>query len=275
MPHSVICRSAACKTSSCARHDFLLHLFAAAEQIEAGPGEQAGDRIEIGAEGLAADAGGLEGNGTAAAEAITHAGRVAEGALAELLDEFRQAVGCGAEVGVDFRPSRGRGAGDVLRALAVFDAIRVRQGIEGGAVGNGRRRWSSRACCSASVRDSQIWAQNFFFLLISDALFESTGTKVFLLYFRRGSFAPCGNRDFALAALPRTVVVHGEDLQKDLPVLFRVVRGGHQHAEDGSADEDERLAPPPFSKAGERLACSPCAPCMTQRRGGQWETGFR
>ena len=69
---------------------FFLHRFAATEQIETGPGEQARDRIEVGAKGLAADAGGLEGNGTATAKAIADAGRVAEGALTELFDQFRQ-----------------------------------------------------------------------------------------------------------------------------------------------------------------------------------------
>ena len=50
-----------------------------------------------------------------------------------------------------------------------------------------------------------------------------------------------------------SLVVHGEDLEEDLAVLFRIVRSGHQHAEDGSADEDERLAPPPFAEPSERL----------------------
>ena len=51
-----------------------------------------GHGIEVGAEGLAADAGSLEGNGAATAEAIAHARSVTEGALAELLDEFGQTV---------------------------------------------------------------------------------------------------------------------------------------------------------------------------------------
>ena len=69
MPHSVICRSAAAKTLQPARAYFILHLLATTEQIQAGPGEQPGDGIEVGAEGFAANAGGLEGNGAAAAEA--------------------------------------------------------------------------------------------------------------------------------------------------------------------------------------------------------------
>ena len=101
-------------------HHFFLHVLAAAEQIEAGPGEQPGHGIEVGAKGLAADAGGLEGNGTAAAEAVADARRVAEGALAELLDQFGKAGGRGAEMGIDLRPSAAvDGAVDVFRALAV------------------------------------------------------------------------------------------------------------------------------------------------------------
>ena len=106
MPHSVTCRSAAAKSLCLHAHDFFLHFLAAAEQIETGPGEQAGHGIEIGTKGLAADAGGLERNRAAAAEAIADARSVAEGALAELLDQFGKAGGSGAEVGIDLRPSR-------------------------------------------------------------------------------------------------------------------------------------------------------------------------
>ena len=55
---------------------------ATAQQIEACPSEQPSDGIEIRAKCLAANAGGLKRDGTAAAEAVAHAGCVAEGSLA-------------------------------------------------------------------------------------------------------------------------------------------------------------------------------------------------
>jgi hypothetical protein len=48
-------------------------------------------------------------------------------------------------------------------------------------------------------------------------------------------------------------VVHRENLKKDLPVALRVTRRGHEHAENGRPDEDERLAAPPFTQPGARL----------------------
>lgn len=85
-------------------------------------------------------------------------------------------------------------------------------------------------------------------------------TILFPLYHprERSSFilTPCSHRYFPFAALPRTIVVHGEDFEKDFPVLFWVIRGGHQHAENGSADEDQRLTPLPFVEPGESLAGS-------------------
>ena len=72
-------------------HDLFLHFLAAAEQIEAGLDQQPGHGIKVGAERLAADTGGLEGNGTAAAETIADTRRMAEGTLAELFDQLGQA----------------------------------------------------------------------------------------------------------------------------------------------------------------------------------------
>ncbi len=51
-----------------------------------------------------------------------------------------------------------------------------------------------------------------------------------------------------------SLVIHGEDLEEDFPIPLRIGRGGHEHAEQGGADEDERLAPPPFPQSGEGLA---------------------
>ena len=83
---------------------FVLHRFATAEQIQACPREQARDGIQVRAKGFAADTGGFKRNGTAAAKAIADARRVAEGALAKLLDQFRQRFCFGAKMGVDLRP---------------------------------------------------------------------------------------------------------------------------------------------------------------------------
>ncbi|MBK8387638.1 MAG: hypothetical protein IPL11_19555 [Candidatus Accumulibacter sp.] len=62
-------------------HDFFLHFLATAEQVEAGPGQQAGNGVEVGPESVASDACRLEGDRTTAAEAIPDARRVAEAAL--------------------------------------------------------------------------------------------------------------------------------------------------------------------------------------------------
>ena len=70
-----------------ARH-FGLHLGAAAQQVQAGPGEQPGYRVQVRAKGFAADACCLKRNGATAAKAVAHAGRVAKGALAQLVDQF-------------------------------------------------------------------------------------------------------------------------------------------------------------------------------------------
>jgi len=55
---------------------------------------------------------------------------VPEGALAELLDEFWQAGGGGAEVVIDPGPSLGRGAFEVFRALATGDALGVAEAMK-------------------------------------------------------------------------------------------------------------------------------------------------
>jgi hypothetical protein len=87
--------------------DFFGDLGSAADDVEGGPGEQGGDGVEVGGLGLAADAGGLEGDGTAAAEGIANAWDAAEAALAEFCYEFGDGGGAGAEVGVDIFPGRG------------------------------------------------------------------------------------------------------------------------------------------------------------------------
>ena len=68
-------------------HDVLVHVLPTPEEVEAGPREKTGDGIEVGPESLAANSRGFERDRAAAAEAVSDSGRVAEGALAELLDE--------------------------------------------------------------------------------------------------------------------------------------------------------------------------------------------
>jgi len=87
--------------------DFFGDLGSSADDVEAGPSEKGGDGIEIGGVGLAADAGGLEGDGAAAAESIPHARDAAEAELAKFADKLGDGAGGGAEVGVDFFPSGG------------------------------------------------------------------------------------------------------------------------------------------------------------------------
>ncbi len=119
------------------------------------------------------------------------------GALAELSDQVGKAGSCGAEVGVDFRPSCRSRTKNILRAFAVREVFRVSEGVE-----------------------------------------------------------RCTAFDSSSIALPGTVVVHREDLEKYFPVFFWIVRRGHQHAEDSCADEDQRLTSPPFAETGKRLTGS-------------------
>jgi len=93
-----------------------------------------------------------------------------------------------------------------------------------------------------------------FLFLVGEAALEATGGEILFLNLRRSGIAPGSDGDFALAALPGSVVVHRENLEEDFPVALRITRSGHEHAQDGSPDEDERLAPPPFPQPGERLA---------------------
>ena len=87
----------------------LLYLLAAAEQIQTRPRQQPGNGIEVRTERLAADTCRFEGDGATTAKAVAHAGRVAEGALAQLLDQFGQ-TGCrGAQVGGGAYASGGAG----------------------------------------------------------------------------------------------------------------------------------------------------------------------
>lgn len=78
-----------------------------------------------------------------------------------------------------------------------------------------------------------------------------------------------------LATLPHPGVVHGEDLEENFAILFWVARRGHEHAEDGSAHQNERLAAPPFAKASERLPVVRLA-LLIRLRGepGDGELGF-
>jgi hypothetical protein len=83
---------------------FVLHRFAPTEQIQTRPSEQTRYGIEVRTKGFATDAGGFKGNGTATAKAIPHPRRVAEGALTELLDQFRQRHRLGAKMSIDLHP---------------------------------------------------------------------------------------------------------------------------------------------------------------------------
>lgn len=65
-----------------------------------------------------------------------------------------------------------------------------------------------------------------------------------------GGFALNGG----FAASPGAGVVHGEDFQEDLTIPLRVAGRRHEHAQDGCTDQNERLAPPPLTEAGQGLA---------------------
>ena len=104
----------------------------AADDVERGPGEQGGDGVEIRGVGLAADAGGFERDGAAAAKGIAHAGDSPEARLPELGDKLRNGAGGGAEVGVDFFPTLWGRTVYLLRPVAEGDLLIVGKAGEDG-----------------------------------------------------------------------------------------------------------------------------------------------
>jgi hypothetical protein len=162
--------------------------------------------------GLAADAGGLEGDGAAAAEGIADARDAAEAALAEFADEFGEGAGGGAEVGVDFFPGFRRRAVDVFRAVAEGDLLVVGEAEEDAAFEGG-----------AEVLEDGFEAG--FFLLVG---FGAPGGGVGFVF---GGFARGGEfEDFlgleALEAAEQAVVIEGEQGEEAGAVGLGIVGGG-------------------------------------------------
>ncbi len=71
-----------------------------------------------------------------------------------------------------------------------------------------------------------------------------TSSRVFMNDFCRHS---------SLLPAPHGFLVHGHEFEEDLLVFCRVIRSGHEKAEYGSANQDERFAAPPLSKTCQRL----------------------
>ena len=108
---------------------------------------------------------------------------VAESAPAELFDQFWKARGSGGEVGVDGRPSCRRRPRDVLRAFAVFETLRVRQGVKGRAVANWAPPLSFQPLLLFDRERFPDLRANLVLLLIAHPLLETASAETFILCF--------------------------------------------------------------------------------------------
>ena len=157
----------------------------------------------------------------------------------------------------------------------MHQALGVGQGIKLGPVGDGAHALCVQRLLLLGAQGVPDLGEQGFFVFIAQALLEAACAKKLLLHRGCGGFAPRGCRNLALAALPGAVVVHGQDFEKNLAILFGVVAGRHQHAQDGGAHQNQRLAAPPFAQTGQRLAGTGLALFVgLGRKAGNGELGF-
>src|SRR6185437_10739328 len=104
---------------------------------------------------------------------------------------------------------------------------------------------------------------------------ETACTEVLLADFSGRRFAPVGNGNLAVAAIPHPVVIHSEDLEEYFAVTLRIVRCRHQHADDRRPRQDQRLAAPPLAESRQRLTIVGLSFLVRLRRQpGDGELGF-
>jgi len=207
----------------------------AAHQVECAPSQQRRHRRQVGAIGGATDASRLERDGTATTDRVADAGEMAKTPLSQLAHQFRQGIGCRAQVSVDFRPCFRRWAGDLLRTQAVIQLLVVVQAVEGEALHQvlflGAQA-GTPACFRLAVGIAQ---PNTDF-----ALGEQGFQRVLV--------------DGLGFALTHPDVVHGHDLEKYLAVALRIIRYRHQQADQTGAHQHQWLASPPLAQRGKRLS---------------------
>jgi len=215
----------------------LLNLFrrfrAAANEVDGGPGQKRADRVQVRAVNVATQNRGLEGDAAAAAEGVADAGSVAEAPLAQFMDQFREAVRLRSQMRVDRLPGRLRGAGDLFGAHAIGKLPVVAHAVEGPVlhvfpIFPGRRPLPLP------------------FSILAD--------EIELPFRLCGEFIDIGGGDVPPQTVPEPLLVHGQEFEENLAVLFRISGGRQEQSQEGRPDQDQGLAAPPLAQAREGLA---------------------
>jgi hypothetical protein len=113
--------------------------------VERPPGQEAGDRVQVGSVDIASQLGRLEGDRAHTGEGIANLEPVPMTALGELLDQSRHGICLGAQIGVDLAPGLHRRAVHLFNPTAIFPLLGVTQGVEDAAL-QGLPRRSVYAC---------------------------------------------------------------------------------------------------------------------------------
>ena len=212
---------------------FAIHLGAklgiGADDVESAPSEHAGDGVEVGCVGVAAQARRLKGDRAPAAKRVAHLGPLPVAQYSQLLDKLDNAVRMNAQMGValvDVFPNRGVQPRlvDLLRPADVFGLVFVRaQGGERPAV-------------------------NCQLFLFRDAALPSIARKTGLSFFFVRQLGQI--TDFEAAFFQRSsgqaLIVHRHELFKQTQIRFGVARRGQQASQNNRPRQNQRLAPLPI-----------------------------
>ena len=176
---------------------------------------------------------------------------------------------------VDLCPGRWRRPEYILGTLTFVNALRIRQAVKRGPSWDRTFALIIKLLPLDVVQFFQDFGYYKLFFFSTNSALPTTGTKIFLLNRSCGRLTPSFYRDFTLLPVPRSFIVHGENLEEDLAVSLRVVGCRHQHPQDAGPHQDEGLAAPPFTKASQ------CLPVIRftlfvclRRQTGDGELGF-
>ena len=213
----------------------------AGDDVERAPGEQAGDRIEIGGIHVAAEFGGGEGNGAHAGKRVAHPQVPPEAALRDFRNPLLQRACTGAAIGVDLRPALRRRAVDFLDALAIPALHGVIEGVENAL-------FQSRAAVGFLIGHARPPAD---FLNVRPEQIEVRRARLLVADFHEARPRRLGG-DFLEAVqppLPHARAVEAHQLEEDFQIL-RPLRGIvgclEQGGEHDGAGEHDGLGAPPF-----------------------------
>jgi len=173
--------------------------------VDGGPGQERPHGVQIRPVDIAAHDRGLEGDASPAAEGIADAGRVAEAKPAQRVDQFGQAVRLRSQVGVDLLPGRIRGADDLFRTLAPGEFSVVAHPVKGPPL---HVRPVIPGCRSLPLP------------------FVRFPGEVEFPFRLGGKLTDLGGGNIRPHPVPESLLVHGHEFEKDLPILLRVGGGG-------------------------------------------------